>query len=136
MTGMRIMATIAAVGAIVGVGAAAGSQNWSTTLSGYEEVLPQSTPAGGAFKATISPDESSVSWEMTFEASTTTQSHLHFGQVGVNGLSAFSCARTSATAQSGRRRARPTAARSVVRGRQPTWSDLPPRVFPRVSSPS
>jgi len=86
------MATVAGVVAIVGVGIAAGSQNWSTTLTGYDEVLPQSTPANGAFKATISPDESSVSWEMTFEASTTTQSHLHFGQPGVNGgVSVFLC---------------------------------------------
>ncbi len=79
------MATIAGVAAIVGVGIAAGSQNWSTTLTGYEEVPALSTPAGGSFKASISPDESTVSWELTFEAQNTLQSHLHFGQVGVSG---------------------------------------------------
>ena len=92
MTRMRIMATGAAVAAIVGIGLAAGSQNWSTTLTGYEEVPALSTTAGGGFTATISPDETTVSWELTFEAPNTLQSHLHFGQVGVNGgISVFLC---------------------------------------------
>ena len=92
MTRMRIMATGAVVAAIVGIGVAADSPNWSTTLTGYEENPPQSTGAGGGFTASISQDESTISWELTYVAANTLQSHLHFGQPGVNGgISVFLC---------------------------------------------
>jgi hypothetical protein len=92
MTRRRIMATAAAVAAVVGVGLAGGPQNWSAALTGYEEVPALSTGAGGGFKAFISPDQSTVNWELRYEAPSVTQAHLHFGQTGVNGgVSVFLC---------------------------------------------
>jgi hypothetical protein len=89
---MRIMATGAVVAALAGIGFAAGSKNWSTTLNGYDEVPAQSTPAGGSFTAAISDDETTISWDLTFDVPNTTQSHLHFGQPSVNGgVSVFLC---------------------------------------------
>ena len=92
MTRTRIMVTATVVAAVVGIGFAQGSRNWSTTLTGYGEVPAQSTTAGGTFTATISDDETTISWEMTFAVPSTTQSHLHFGQPGANGgISVFLC---------------------------------------------
>lgn len=92
MTRVRIMATAAAVAAVVGAGWASGAQNWSAALTGYEEVPAFSTGAGGGFRAFISPDESMVTWELSYDATSVTQSHLHFGQVGVSGgISVFLC---------------------------------------------
>jgi CHRD domain-containing protein len=92
VTRTRIMATVTAVAAIVGIGAAAGNPNWSTTLTGYGEVPAQSTTAGGSFSASISDDESTISWQLTYEVPGITQSHLHFGQPSVNGgISVFLC---------------------------------------------
>ena len=86
------MATAAAIAALVGGGVAAGSRNWSAALNGYEEVPAQSTSAGGGFTAVISQDETAVDWELSYEATGVTQSHLHFGQAGVNGgISVFLC---------------------------------------------
>jgi hypothetical protein len=71
---------------------AAGPPHWSATLVGHQEVPAVSTTAGGAFTATVSPDETTVSWELTYAATGVTQSHLHFGQVGASGgVSVFLC---------------------------------------------
>jgi hypothetical protein len=87
-----MMALAVVVAGAVGVGLAQGMQNWSATLTGYEEVPALSTPAGGSFTAFISPDETTISWSLTYSATSVTQAHLHFGQVGVSGgVSVFMC---------------------------------------------
>ena len=92
MNRIRMMACAAAVAGIAGVAFAAGPLMWSATLTGYQEVPALSNSAGGAFNAAISPDGTTVTWDLTFEATDVTQSHLHFGQAGVNGgVSVFLC---------------------------------------------
>ena len=90
MNRFRMLACAVVVVGLAGLAAAA--PNWSARLTGYEEVPALSNGAGGHFTATISPDEATVSWALTFVATDTTQSHLHFGQAGVNGgVSVFLC---------------------------------------------
>lgn len=56
-------------------------------LIGYEEVPAVSTTGNGSFKAELSPYGNSVNWELTYLSleGNITQSHIHFGQRGVNG---------------------------------------------------
>ncbi len=68
-------------------------------LIGYEEVPSVSTSAGGEFRARISGDETSIEYELSFDGleATVTQSHIHVGQMGVNGgISVFLCQGTVA----------------------------------------
>jgi hypothetical protein len=63
-------------------------------LSGYQEVPAVSTAGNGVFTARISKDGSSVDYELNYAdtESPVTQSHIHFGQQGVNGgISVFLC---------------------------------------------
>src|SRR5262245_60676135 len=77
---------------MMGVAVAAAPSKWSATLSGYQEVPAVSTTSRGSFTADVSSDETTVSWELTYVATDTTQAHLHFGQVGVNGgITVFLC---------------------------------------------
>jgi hypothetical protein len=83
--------TVIVVG-IAGLAAAAASPNWSAKLTGYEEVPALSNDSAGLFTATISNDQTTVSWELTYATLGATQAHLHFGQAGVNGgVSVFLC---------------------------------------------
>jgi len=54
-------------------------------LSGFNEVLPLASNASGKFEAKLG--HSSFSYELSFKdlEGSTTQSHIHFGQKGVNG---------------------------------------------------
>src|SRR6476620_6668328 len=56
-------------------------------LTGYEEVPSVSTPASGRFKATISTDEQTIEYELSYNhlVGTVQQSHIHFAQKAVNG---------------------------------------------------
>jgi hypothetical protein len=63
-------------------------------LTGYEEVPSVSTGASGQFNARISKDESQIEWELSYSdlEGTIQQSHIHIGNVGVNGgISVFLC---------------------------------------------
>lgn len=68
---------------------------FSAVLTGYEEVPAISTPtAFGTFTLTVSEDDSSVDFELTYDGLPTTVSaaHIHLGQKGVNGgVSVFFC---------------------------------------------
>jgi hypothetical protein len=87
-----MVAAAAAFAGVAGVAVAAASSNWSAKMTGYEEVPSLSNNAIGSFRATISPDETTVSWELIYAATAVTQAHLHFGQAGVNGgVSVFLC---------------------------------------------
>jgi hypothetical protein len=86
--------------AVVGVaattaGAIAGDRaKLRTSLSGYEEVPAVSTTGGGEFRAAIDRHSDRIQYQITYRAieGTVTQSHIHFGQEGVNGgISVFLC---------------------------------------------
>lgn len=63
-------------------------------LSGFQEVPAASTTGQGHFRARIAPDESSIEYELSYEAleGNVLQAHIHFGTPHVNGgISAFLC---------------------------------------------
>src|SRR5262245_34513999 len=77
------------------VAASAGSQDnkggdnrISAQLIGYNEVPSVSTPASGRFRATISRDQDSIDYTLSFDGIQTTvnQAHIHFAQKSVNGV--------------------------------------------------
>jgi hypothetical protein len=57
------------------------------SLIGYQEVPAVSTVAHGQFHATISEDEQSIDYQLTYSGlqGTVTQGHIHVGQRSVNG---------------------------------------------------
>jgi CHRD domain len=57
------------------------------SLIGFQEVPAVSTVASGAFHATISEDEQSIDYELTYSGlqATVTQGHIHVAQRSVNG---------------------------------------------------
>jgi CHRD domain len=57
------------------------------SLIGYQEVPAVSTVARGEFHATISDDEQSIDYELTYSGlqATVTQAHIHVAQRSVNG---------------------------------------------------
>jgi CHRD domain len=71
-----------------------GFKRISEFLIGYNEVPAVSTVATGQFNARISNDESQIDWELSYAdlEGAVQQSHLHIGNVGVNGgISVFLC---------------------------------------------
>lgn len=64
-----------------------GAMSFKTELIGYEEVPAVSSTGSGEFKAKVSQDENSFDYQLSYEdlEGTVTQSHIHFGQMGVNG---------------------------------------------------
>lgn len=63
-------------------------------LTGYEEVPAVSTGGSAQFKARISEDESQIDWELSYTdlEGAVSQSHIHFGNAGVNGgITVFLC---------------------------------------------
>lgn len=73
---------------------AQGFKKISEFLTGYEEVPAVSTTATGSFNARISNDGSRIDWELSYSdlEGAIQQSHIHFGQKGVNGgISVFLC---------------------------------------------
>lgn len=61
--------------------------SFSAHLIGYEEVPAVSTTGNASFRAELSPYGNQVNWELTYLSleGNITQSHIHFGQRGVNG---------------------------------------------------
>jgi len=63
-------------------------------LQSFQEVPSISSTARGRFLATVSEDETSIAWTLSYEdlESTVQQAHIHFGQRGVNGgITVFLC---------------------------------------------
>jgi hypothetical protein len=62
-----------------------GTGSVRATLSGFNEVPPINSPGSGRFQATIFSDH--LTYTLTYSGLTSdaTQSHVHFGQPGVNG---------------------------------------------------
>src|SRR5262245_13995696 len=78
---------------VVGL-AQGGFKRIAELLVGYNEVPSVSTGASGRFNARISNDESSIAWELSYSdlEGAVQQSHLHIGNVGVNGgITVFLC---------------------------------------------
>jgi CHRD domain len=70
------------------------SRSLRADLRGIEEVPSVVTAARGEFKATISSDESSFEYELSYEnlQGTITQAHIHIAQKSVNGgISVWLC---------------------------------------------
>jgi CHRD domain len=84
---MKALPVILAVAAIVTLPAIVRAERIEAKLIGYQEVPSVSTPAAGEFRAKISADEQTIDYELTFSGlvGTVQQSHIHFGQRGVNG---------------------------------------------------
>lgn len=80
------MASLALLG-VAGGAHAGGKKKLETRLKGYSEVPAVSTAATGRFKATIDEASGSIAYELSYDGleGTVTQSHIHFGQHGVNG---------------------------------------------------
>lgn len=83
---MKKLAIATAIAAGLGT-TIASAENVRAHLIGYQEVPSVSTPASGEFKATISHDEQSIDYELSFSGlvGTVQQSHIHVAQRGVNG---------------------------------------------------
>jgi hypothetical protein len=83
----RILLASALIVMITPVAFTDGLKELKTRLIGFEEVPSISTEGGGEFRGRISRDESEITFELSYEQLTgnVLQSHIHFGQEGVNG---------------------------------------------------
>jgi hypothetical protein len=64
------------------------------SLVGFQEVPALSTVASGRFQANVDTVAQTITWKLTYDGleGTVTQSHVHFGQMSVNGgISFFLC---------------------------------------------
>jgi len=63
------------------------AEHIQATLTGYEEVPAVSTVASGEFSATISNNDQSIDYTLTYSGlqGTVTQAHIHVAQLSVNG---------------------------------------------------
>lgn len=88
---MKKYLILAAVVVALGAGAFVLAQGlfppFLANLSSYEEVPAVSSVGNAEFRAEISPYGNQVNWELTYRGleGNITQSHIHFGQRGVNG---------------------------------------------------
>lgn len=89
----RIVIGVLAFAAISAVAFAQGFINIRELLTGYEEVPSVSTAANGQFTARIR-NGSEIEWQLAYSnlEGAVQQSHIHMGNVGVNGgISVFLC---------------------------------------------
>jgi hypothetical protein len=79
---------------VVAVAAAVGGDQISARLTGYQVSPAVSSTGQGTFNASVSGDESSVSWTLDYSGleGAVQQAHIHFGQQGVtSAISVFLC---------------------------------------------
>jgi len=84
------------LGLVLAAGAALadGPRLLRADLKGFEEVPVNSTAASGHLRLQIFPDNNTIHYELTYSGleADATQSHIHFGQMSVNGgISVFLC---------------------------------------------
>jgi len=94
MRRLAVLITVIALVSATTVVLAQGFKKISEFLTGYEEVPALSTPGTATFNAKISPDGSRIDWELSYAnmESAVQQSHLHIGNVSINGgISVFLC---------------------------------------------
>jgi hypothetical protein len=84
---MRCRVLIAVMGSLVAAAPMAKAEQIGALLTGYEESPSVSTTASGEFTATIAPGGTVISYTETYSGlqAPVTQSHIHVGQLGVNG---------------------------------------------------
>src|SRR5262249_1269243 len=72
-----------------------GQRAFATHLTGYDETsLTLNTTGSGDFKAVVSPDGTSIQYQISYQNLSTpaTQSHIHFGKPAITGgVVLFSC---------------------------------------------
>ena len=84
---MRCRVLIAVMGSLVAAAPLAKAEQIGALLTGYEESPSVSTTASGEFTATITPDGNAILYRERYSGlqAPITQSHIHVGQLGVNG---------------------------------------------------
>ena len=84
---MRCIVLLAVVGSLLALATVAKAEELGALLTGYEESPSVSTTGTGEFTATIAPDGEVIEYTETYSGlqGTVTQSHIHVGQLGVNG---------------------------------------------------
>jgi len=84
---MRGKVVMAVLGGLLATAPLATADQIGALLTGYEESPSVSTTGTGEFTATIAPDGEVIQYTETFSGlqGTVTQSHIHVGQLGVNG---------------------------------------------------
>jgi hypothetical protein len=90
--GALVMGTVGI--ATVAVLMAAGPRKGRAEISGFQEIPTLSSPASGSLDLTIAPDDSSISYTLTYDGFTNnvTQSHIHLGRPAFNGgIMVFFC---------------------------------------------
>ena len=84
---MRGKVVMAVLGGLLATAPLATADQIGALLTGYEESPSVSTTGTGEFTATIAPDGEVIQYTETFSGlqGTVAQSHIHVGQLGVNG---------------------------------------------------
>ena len=84
---MRCRVLLAVMGSLLALATVAKAEELPALLTGYEELPSVSTTGTGEFTATIPPDGDVIQYTETYSGlqGTVTQSHIHVGQLGVNG---------------------------------------------------
>src|SRR5712671_1069608 len=84
---MRYRIWLAVMGSFLAIATVAKADQIGALLTGYEESPSVSTTASGEFTATIAPGGTVISYTETYSGlqAPVTQSHIHVGQLGVNG---------------------------------------------------
>ena len=84
---MKQLGILVAVLVVLAVPFVARAERIKASLIGYEEVPAVSTVASGELHGTISEDEQSIEYELTYSGlqGAVTQGHIHVAQRGVNG---------------------------------------------------
>jgi CHRD domain len=84
---MRCRVLIAMMGGLLAITTLATADQIGALLTGYEESPSVSTTGTGEFTATIAPDGETILYTETYSGlqGPVTQSHIHVGQLGVNG---------------------------------------------------
>jgi len=84
---MRCRVVMAVLGGLLATATLATAEQIGALLTGYEESPSVSTTGTGEFTATIAPDGEVIEYTETYSGlqGPVTQSHIHVGQLGVNG---------------------------------------------------
>jgi CHRD domain len=84
---LRLRVIIAVMGGLLVAATVAKADQIRALLTGYEESPSVSTTGRGEFTATIDPDGDVIHYRETFSGlqGTVTQSHIHVGQLSING---------------------------------------------------
>jgi len=83
---IRLLAVLAAIGLTVTVATAdEGASTFAASLSGFNETPPVLSNGTGTFHLTLNGDSATFTETFSNLSAPVTQSHIHFGQRGVNG---------------------------------------------------